>query len=127
MHDLVSHTCQIYLLQYCHFKRIGKYLSHQSRITFYNSYISTHIDYCNTVWDQSPHVNRIHIVQEMALRLIMNVPKTYTFSPRFHQCGVMLIQNNVKLPTVTKVYKSLNGLTSDMFQQRPIFQQGPHA
>ncbi len=43
---------------------IRKYLSHQTRITFYKSYIQPHIDYWITVCGQSPHVNRIHILLE---------------------------------------------------------------
>ncbi len=39
---------------------------------------------------------------------------TYVSSAtRFHQCGVMPIQNRVKFRTVTTVYKSRNGLTHD--------------
>ncbi len=52
-----SICCNIALL-----RRIRKHLHHQSRITFYKSYVQPHIDYCNTVWGQSLHVNRIHIV-----------------------------------------------------------------
>ncbi len=92
-------------------RRIRKYLPHQTRITFYKSYIRPHIDYCNTVWGQSPHVNRIHILQKMILTLIMNVSNLRHSAPLFHQCGVMPIQNRVKFRTVTTVYKSLNGLT----------------
>ncbi len=94
-------------------RRIRKYLTHQTRITFYKSYIQPHIDYCNTVWGQSPHVNRIHFLQKMVLRLIMNVPNLTHSAPLLHQCGVMPIQNRVKFRTVTTVYKSLNGLTPD--------------
>ncbi len=64
-------------------RRIRKYLPHQTRITFYKSYIQPDIDYCNTVWGQSPHVNRIHILQKMVLRL-MNVPNLTHSAPLFH-------------------------------------------
>ncbi len=89
-----SICCNIVLL-----RRIRKYLLHQTRITFYKSYIQPHIDYCNTVWGQSPHANRIHIPPKMVLRLIMNVPKLTHSAPLCHQCGVMPIQNRVKFPS----------------------------
>ncbi len=94
-------------------RRIRKYLPHQTRITFYKSYIQHHIDYCNTVQGQSPHANRIHILQKMVRRLIMNVPNLTHSAPLFHQCEVIPIQNRVKFRTVTTVYKSLNGLIPD--------------
>ncbi len=71
----------------------------------------TLIHYCNTVWGQSPHVNRIHILQKIVQRLIINIANLTHSSPLFHQCEVMPIQN--KFQTVTTVYKSRNGLTPD--------------
>ncbi len=99
-------------------RRIRKYLPHQTRMTFYKSYIQPHIDYCNTVWGQSPHVNRIHILQKMVLRLIMNVPNLTHSAPLFHQSAVMPIQSRVKFRTVITLYKSLNRLTPDYMKNR---------
>ncbi len=56
------------------FRRIKKYLPNQTRITFYKAYIQPHINYCKTIWGQSTHIARIHILQKMALRMIMDVP-----------------------------------------------------
>ncbi len=53
-------------------KRIHKFLPHQTRITFYKTFIQPHINYCSTIWGQSPHISRIHILQKISLRLIMN-------------------------------------------------------
>ena len=101
-------------------RRIKAYLPHQTRITFYKAYIQPHIDYCNTVWGQSTHVPRIHILQKMALRIIMDVPKLTHTAPLFDQCGVMPIQSRVKFRTVIMVFKTLKGLNpsymSDMFK-----------
>ncbi len=49
----------------------------------------------------------------MVLKLIMNVPNLTHSVPRFHQCGVMPIQNRIKFRIVTTVYTSLNVLTPD--------------
>ncbi len=54
----------------------------------------------------------------MVLRLIVNVPNLTHSAPLFHQCGVMPIQNRVKVRTVTTVYKSLNGLTPDYMKNK---------
>ncbi len=64
-------------------RRIRKYLPHQTRIIFYKGYIQPHIDYCNTLCGQSPHVNRIHIIQKMVLKLIINVPNLTHSAPTF--------------------------------------------
>jgi hypothetical protein len=31
------------------FRRIRKYLPHQTKLTFYKAYIQPHVDYCNTI------------------------------------------------------------------------------
>ncbi len=63
---------------------------------------------------------RIHILQKIVLIIIMDVPKLSHSAPLFDQCGVMPIQTRVKFRTVTKVYKTLQGLNrpymSDMFK-----------
>ena len=92
-------------------RRIRKYLPQQTRLTFYKAYIQSHLDYCSTIWGQSPSVTRLHILQKLALRLIMNVPKLTHSNPLFIECGVMPIQVRVKFRSATLVYKTLNGLT----------------
>ncbi len=56
-------------------RRIMRYLSHHTCLTFYKNHIQSHLDYCNTSWDLSSHVSRIFTLQKMALRIIMNLPK----------------------------------------------------
>ncbi len=75
-------------------------MPYQTRITFSNAYIQPHIDYCNTIWEQSTHTPRIHILQKMALRMIMDVPKFTHTAPLFDQCGVMPIQTCVKFSLI---------------------------
>ncbi len=92
-------------------KIICKYLPHQTRLTFYKTVIQPHIDYCSTIWGQSPHISCIYILQKISLRLIMNVPNLTHSVPLFKECQVMPIQDWVKFRTVTMVYKTLHSLT----------------
>ena len=41
------------------FRRIKMYLPLQTRILFYKTFFQRRIDYCCTVWGQSPHTSRI--------------------------------------------------------------------
>ncbi len=78
---------------------------------YYKTFIQPHIDYCSTIWNQSPHISCIHILQKISLRLIMNVPNLTHSAPLFKECQIMLIQDRVKFRTVTIVYKTLHSLT----------------
>ncbi len=92
-------------------KRIRKYLPHQTRLTFYKTFIQPHIDFCSTIWGQSPHISCIHILQKILLRLIINMPNLTHSAPLFKECQVMPIQDRVKFRTVTIVYKIVHSLT----------------
>ncbi len=118
--DHVNKTAKTISRNLALFRRIKKYLPHQTSITFYKAYIQSHIDYCNTIWGQSTHIHRIHVLQKMALRMMMDVPKLTHSAPLFDQCGVMPIQTRVKFRTVTMVYTTFHDLAppyiSNMFQ-----------
>ena len=92
-------------------RRIKKYLPHDIRLTFYKTFIQPHLDYCNTIWGKSNHISRIHLLQKMALRIIMDQPKLTHSAPLFKHCDIMPIQTRVSFRTATLVYKSLNDLT----------------
>ena len=107
----IDKTCKSINRNIALLRRIRKYLSHTTRLTFYKAYIQTHIDYCNTIWGLSPHVKRVHILQKNALRLIMDVPRLTHSAPLFKQCKVMPIHQRVQYRSAVMMYKMLNDLT----------------
>ncbi len=65
-------------------RRIRKFLPHQTPITFYKSYIQPHINYCNTISGQSPHVNKIHMYSSKnGTETHHECSQSYTFCPTF--------------------------------------------
>ena len=52
--------------------RITKYLPHQARKTFYNSYVLPHMDYCSTLWGNANSPERIYKLQRRAARITAN-------------------------------------------------------
>jgi hypothetical protein len=57
------------------FRQIEMYLVLQTRILFYKTFFQSRIDYCCTVWGQSPHTSRIYKLQKLILRLIYDKSK----------------------------------------------------
>ncbi len=90
---------------------IKNYLSQQIRVTFYNAYIQPHFDYCNTIWSQFTKVSKIHILQTMSLRILMDKPNFTYSSLLFDHCGVMAIQRIVQFRLATMIYRTVNGLS----------------
>ncbi len=56
-------------------------------------------------------MSHIHILQKMALRLIINVPKLTHSAPLLRECQIMPIKERTSFRTVAIDYKTLNGLT----------------
>ncbi len=48
--DHVNKTAKTISRNLAPFRRINKYLPHQTRITLYKAYIQPHTDYCNIIW-----------------------------------------------------------------------------
>ena len=72
-------------------RRIRNFLPTKVRITFYKAFIQPHLDYCNTIWGHFPSVKRIKILQKLALRIILDVPRMTPSASLFKQCKVMTI------------------------------------
>ncbi len=66
--DHINKTAKTISKSIAHLRLIQKYLPNKTRTNFYKSFIQPHIDYCNTIWGQSPHVSHI----------------AFTFSRRWH-------------------------------------------
>ena len=64
--DLASSLSNLIAL----FRRTKIYLPLETRILFYKTFFQSRIDFCCTVWRQSPHVSRIYKLQKLLLRLI---------------------------------------------------------
>ena len=107
--DLASSLSKLIAL----FRRIKIYLPLETRILFYKTFFQSRIDFCCTVWGQSPHVSRIYKLQKLLLRLIYD---KFKFSPSkqlFEQSNILPIKYRIMYRIVCLVYKSLNRMTPD--------------
>ena len=92
------------------FRRIKKYLPVWSRVTFYNSYIAPHIDYCITIWGSSSDITRLSKLQKHAAHIILDSDISVPSKDLFNKLKWMPIPDWKKFRKVFTVYKALNGL-----------------
>ena len=85
----------------------------ETRILFYKTFFQSRIDFCCTVWGQSPHVSRIYILQKLLLRLIYDKSKFSPSKQLFEQSNILPIKYRIMYRIVCLVYKSLNRMTPD--------------
>ena len=84
-------------------RRIKVYLPTGVRLTFYKTFLQ-HIDYCNTIWGQSNHIQRIQKLQNMAMMIIYDKSKWSSAGPLFKISSILPIQER----ELAMVYKALN-------------------
>ena len=105
-------------------KKVEVKLNFSSLLTLYNSFINSHLSYCNAVWGSAAHVylDRLHKLQKRAIRHIFNVHHREHTAPLFLQAKVLdifkMYSYNVCL-FMYKVYKNiaLSSITG-LFQLR---------
>ncbi len=107
--DLASNLSKLIAL----FRQIKIYLPLQTRILFYKTFVQPRIDYCCTVWGQSPHTSIIYKLQKLILRLIYDKSRLSPSKSLFEQSKILPIKYRVMYRTVCLVYKSLNSMTPD--------------
>ena len=85
--DLASSLSKLIAL----FRRIKIYLPLETRILFSKTVFQSRIDFCCTVWGQSPHVSRIYKLQKLLLRLIYDKSKFSPSKQLFEQSNILPI------------------------------------
>ena len=93
--------------------RIKQYLPHKARITFYNSYILPHMDYCSTLWGNATTSYRIYKLQRRAARIITDSEYRAPSDPLLEQLNWLPLPERVKYKQSQLVYEAVNGLAPE--------------
>ena len=87
-----------------------------SRKMFSNTHILPYMDYCSSVWGDSPYVSNVLLAQKRVARTILDVQGKAMWEPEnrtqvlFSKLNWMCIQDRIAFRKATMVYKSLNNL-----------------
>lgn len=100
-------------------RRIKGCLPVVTRQMFSNSHILPYLDYCSTVWGDSPYVQDLLLAQKRVARTILDIKGKAIRDPEnrtqilFSKLNWMSIQDRVDYRKATMVYKSLNNLAPE--------------
>ena len=92
--------------------RISAIVPSKILLSLYSTMILPHIMYCNIIWGNSAKylLNRIHILQKRAIRIITNsLPLTHS-DPLFKKCKLLNIYDINKFVTSTFMYSYVNNI-----------------
>ena len=113
--DMLSHVNNIcsssfyYVYNIC---RIRKYLSHQTVISLIHAFITSKLDYCNSLLYGLPttHINKLQRVQNAAARLVTNTPRICHITPILKDLHWLPIKYRIEFKIVLLTFKCLYGL-----------------
>ena len=109
----VSNLCQKASAQLSALKRLGAFMSHQTRKVMVQSFILAHFSYCPLVWyfTSAKQINKIEKIQERALRFITDdYSSSYEKLLNDSNTSTMAIKRVHSL--CTEIFKSLNNLNA---------------
>ena len=99
-----------------------KYLSPDATKTLIHAYITSRVDYCNSLLYGLPkvHLNKFQSVLNTAARLVTLTRKYDHITPILRELHWLPVQQRVKFKVLILTFKSLNGLAPRYLQDRLI-------
>ena len=108
----IKHLCKSLV---CHFRnlfRIRKYLNKESADTVVHAFITSKLDYCNSLFYGLPNyqLRKLQLLQNMAARFVTGARKFDHISPLLEKLHWLPIPFRVVFKLLLLVFKALNGL-----------------
>ena len=100
-----------------HIKQIRKYLTNDSTKILIHAFVTSHIDYCNSLLYGVPNyqLDRLQRVLNAAARVVCLVPKFDHITPTLMTLQWLPVKYRVIFKILLLVYKALHGLASKYF------------
>ena len=97
--------------------RIRPFIPLRILTNLYNTLILPYLSYCNIVWGKCSNtlINKLYVLQKRALRAITNSHPRTPSDPLFKKLKVLNIFDICKLQTALFMYKYLNNLLPEVF------------
>ena len=108
----VSKICSKAFRSLYHIKQIRKYLTDDATKILVHAFITSHLDYCNSLLYGIPkyQLNRLQKVLNAAARVVCLVPKFDHITPTLMRLHWLPVKYRVIFKIVLLVYKALHGL-----------------
>ncbi len=121
-----SHINSVTKSGYYHLRnisRIRKCLTKEACVTLVHAFISSRLDYCNTLLAGVPdcHLNKLQVLQNSAARLVTFTRKFDHITPILHDLHWLPVEERIKFKILLLTYKALNGKAPKYISQMLSF------
>ena len=108
----ISRTSKSAFFHLHNIRRISKYLDQESLLTLTHAFITSRLDYCNSLLYGAPvtQIEKLQRIQNAAARLITRSPKFCHMGPILRQLHWLPIRSRIHHKILTLTFKSIHGL-----------------
>ena len=113
----VQNVCRSCFIQLRDFRRICQYLTHNAAILVANAFVSSRLDYCNSLFRSlsKSNLQKLQCIQNSAARIITNSSRYSHITPLMKQLHWLPVRFRSEFKTATLVYKFLQTGTPNYF------------
>ena len=132
----VNNVCRKATFEIRNISKIRKYLTDQAAVTLIHAYITSRLDYCNSLLYGIPNnlMKKLQRVQNMAARVVSRTRKYDHITPVLRKLHWLPVRQRITFKILMMTYKALNGQAPtyicDMLKQyhpsRPLRSQSHH-
>lgn len=107
----INEKCKIASFNLYNIRKLRKHLSTDSTRTLVQALVTSHFDYCNSLFYGLPSssLNKLQRVQNMAARIILNLNKYDSISSAFKLLHWLPIKDRIDFKILSLTYKALHG------------------
>ena len=111
MNSHINKTCSLAFYYLYNIRKIRKYLSREATEKLIHAFVSSRIDYCNSLLFGLPtyQIHKIQRVQNAAARLIYNVSKCCRKTPLLYNLHWLPVTFRIEFQILLLVYKAIKG------------------
>ena len=118
MNTHITKACSAAFFHLHNIKRISKFLSHDSLSVLIHAFVTSRLDYCNSLLYGLPmtQITRLQRVQNAAARLISNTYRFDHITPILHQLHWLPVLYRINFKIILLTFKAIHGLSPRYLQ-----------
>ncbi len=111
MQPHINKVCKSGFYHLRNISRIRKCLTKPACVTLVHAFISSRLDYCNSLLDGIPecHLNKLQVLQNSAARVVTFTRKFDHITPVLYNLHWLPVKERIKFKILLLTYKALNG------------------
>ena len=109
---MLPFTCGVAFYHLHNIKRIRKYLSRESTEMLVHAFITSRVDYCNSLLYGLPNyqLNKLQRVLNASARLVCNAPRFCHISPLLRALHWLPVKSRIEFKILLITFKAIHGL-----------------